>query len=100
MSGVVPRNRIFLSWLLTGLIVFGCFVSGVGLLWVAAGLLIAAWGVAVAANYRGTADAMPTRTGFGPFWQETSRGMIRFIFSFFALWGVGLAVAGIIKTLH
>jgi hypothetical protein len=96
----VARNRIFLGWLVTGLIVFGCFVSGVGLLWVVGGVLIATWGVAVAWNYRGMADAMPTRTGFGPFWQETSRGMIRLTFAFFTLWGVGLAVVGIVRTLR
>ena len=96
----MPKKRgVFIGWLVSGAVVFVCFASGLGPLWIVAGLLITAWGVAVATNYRGAADAMPSRTGFGPFWQETSRGMIRFIFTFFALWGIGLAVAGIFKTI-
>ena len=56
------------------------------------------WGLAVALNYCGAADAMPTRVGMGPIWQQTSRGMIRLIFAFFALWGLAILVAGVVRA--
>jgi hypothetical protein len=54
-------------------------------------------GLVVSTSYRGAADAMPTGTGIGPFWTESSRGMIRFTFAFFALWGLAVFIAGIVK---
>jgi hypothetical protein len=93
------NRRIFVAWLLTGVLVLGLLASGVGAFWMIAGLLMLGWGLVVSTNYRGAAAAMPTRAGIGPFWQETSRGMIRLIFGFFALFGLGLLIAGVARSI-
>ena len=97
-DNVGMRRLMFVSWLVTGLIVLVLVASGSGVAWVVAGVLLCGWGSAVATNYRGMADALPTRFGVGPLWQETSPGMIRLTFAFFALIGVLFLIAGVGRT--
>jgi hypothetical protein len=92
------RRRVFISWLFTGIVIFLLFLTGSGLAWLVVGLLLLGWGLAVASNYRGIADAMPTRHGIGPFWQQTSPAMLRLMFAFFAVMGVLFLIEGIARA--
>jgi hypothetical protein len=89
---------IFMSWLATGLLVVALIASGSGAAWIVAGTLLCGWGWGVATNYRGVADALPTRFGIGGFWQETSRAMIRLTFAVFALIGALFVLAGAARS--
>jgi hypothetical protein len=89
------RSFVFIAWLLTGLAVIVLVMTGAGTARVVAGVLLIAWGSAVATNYRGVADAMPTRMGVGPLWQDTSPAMIRLVFAFFALVGILFLISGV-----
>jgi hypothetical protein len=91
------RRWIFPAWLLTGAIVCLTVVWDARALEVVAGLLLVGWGLLISTNYRGAADAMPSRFGFGPLWQETSRAMTRVIFGFFGLVGL-LLVTGVLRS--
>lgn len=66
-----------------------------GALKIAGGLLWVAWAVVLVANYRGAAEAMPTRWGLGPIWQEQSRGSLRLTYAVFGLVGLLLVYTGI-----
>jgi hypothetical protein len=96
MESTMTRSRkILAGWLATGLVGMVLFVSTVPAFWMIAGLLFLAWGVSVAGNFRGIADAFPRRFGIGPFWQDTSPGMLRLTFAFFALWGAAIFAVGV-----
>jgi len=88
------RRWVFISWLASGFVIFVLFMTGSGIALTIAGLLLIGWGSAIATNYRGLANNMPTRVGVGPLWQETSPGMIRLTFAFFAVIGVLFVIAG------
>jgi hypothetical protein len=68
-------NRVWLAWLATSIVGFALWISEIPVLWMLDGLILFGWGLAVATNYRGVAQAFPRRTGIGPFWQETSPAM-------------------------
>jgi len=91
---------VFGGWLLTGAVVMLLFFSNAPALWMLAGFLLFIWGILVAVNFRGLADAFPRRLGIGPFWQETSRANLRAIFAFFALWGAAMFVTAAYRVLH
>ncbi len=99
----MPRiNRVFAAWLVTGGLAMAAWVVGIEAdlpaLWIVTGLVLLAWGVAVASNYRGTADAMPRRYGIGPFRSEVSPALIRLIFGFFALWGAAVLATAVYRV--
>src|SRR5690242_6522081 len=95
-----PRSRLVVAaWIVSGLVVFVLFVWGSGLGLMLAGLIFFVWGVVMALNYKGLADAMPRRWRLGPFWQETSPAMTRLIFGFFAFWGATVFVAGLSRII-
>ena len=91
------RRWIVTAWFATGAIVFVTIASDSAILHAFAGLLLVAWGLVMTTNYRGAADAFPTRFGIGPIWQETSRGMLRVSFGFFGLCGLLLLYSGVAK---
>ncbi len=95
------RGRwVFRAWLASGAAAFACFASDIAELWLITGLVTVGWGLAVASNYRGAADAMPKRASIGPLWQETSRGMLRLVFAGFGLWGLGIFVWGTVRAVQ
>jgi hypothetical protein len=97
----MTRSRKVLgAWLATGLVVMILFVSTIPELWMVAGLLFFLWGISVASNVRGLADAFPRRFGIGPLWQETSPGMLRLTFAFFAAWGAAIFATGAYRAFH
>jgi hypothetical protein len=91
------RSRILGACTVSFLLAFACWVasSKVGrALWVVPGLILLGWRLAVAANWRGAADAMPKTRGVGPFQTTTTTAMLRLIFGVFALWGAAALVVG------
>jgi hypothetical protein len=92
-------SRLLIGWLATWVVVLPMFVSGVGFFWMIAGGVVMGWGVAIATNYRGAADAMPKGFRLGPLEQHVSRGAMRRMFGFFGLWGALLLVAGITRSI-
>lgn len=94
---VTLQRRTKLVWLL----VFGAFAAGfiLGRPWSMAvgGFVLTSFTLAVAANFRGLADTYPTRTGFGPFWQEQSPAMIRAGFGLFAAIGALVCITGVVR---
>ncbi|MGZ3356353.1 MAG: hypothetical protein ACXVRK_03385 [Gaiellaceae bacterium] len=96
---MVTGYRLFLYWMVSGLIALGFWAASSGRpsgLWIVTGLIFLGWGVPVATNWRGAADAMPKTTGFGPFRTTTSPAMLRLIFSGFALSGTVILIAGVV----
>ena len=93
---MTTSRKVMLAWLLSGGAAMVAFAAGEDrpVLWMLAGAIVAAWGVAVAANIRGLADAFPRRFGGRGIWQETSPGMIRLIFGFFVVWGAMVFAIG------
>jgi hypothetical protein len=97
------RSPIYRAWIASGLVAFACFVAsstvGRGLL-VVTGLIILGWGLALATNWRGAADRMPKSSGIGRFQVTQSQAMVRLTFAFFALWGAGVFVAGVLALVR
>lgn len=92
------KSKLWYAWLACAPLLFATFYVGGEIyrpVWMITGAIPFLWGVVVATNYRGAADAMPTEHGFGPFRQTTSTAMIRLIFGFFILWGAGVFGAGV-----
>jgi hypothetical protein len=85
------------------LLVFAAFAAGfiLGRPWSMAlgGLVLTSFTLALAANFRGLADTFPTRTGFGPVWQERSPAMIRATFGFFAVGGAAVCITGVVRLI-
>ena len=96
-------NHVYRLWLASGGVAMVLWIVAVSqevpLLMVLTGLIFLAWGATVAANVRGAADAMPTRSRLGPFRSEVSPQLLRLIFGGFALWGmivIGLGIHGLV----
>jgi hypothetical protein len=85
-------KRIEAAWVASFLVGFPFFVLGI---LVVPGLIIGAWGVAVATNWRGAADRFPKTSGFGPFRTTTTVELTRLIFAGFAIWGAITFAAGV-----
>ena len=61
--------------------------------------MLASFALAVAVNCRGLADTFPTRSGFGPIWQEWSPAMVRATFALFGAIGAIVFVAETVRLL-
>jgi len=90
------RNQLRRYWIVSFLIAAVLWIASAGgPLSVVPGLIFLGWGSAVASNWRGAADAMPTTTGIGPFRQTLTPAFIRLIFGMFALFGALILSSGL-----
>jgi hypothetical protein len=98
-TAATSRRWLFRASLASGAVAFAAFAVGGQerrpLLLTLAGAIVGGWGLAIAANYRGIADALPRREGTGPFRLEYSRAMIRLVFGGFAVWGASLVAVSL-----
>jgi hypothetical protein len=96
---VTLQRKIGGVWLL----VFAAFAAGfvIGRPWSMAigGLAVTTFALAIVANVGGLADAMPRRTGVGPFWREQSPATTRLTFGLFAFIGALVFVTGLVRLL-
>jgi hypothetical protein len=87
---------VFLAWIATGAAIVLCVGSGAVILNAAAGLLLIGWGIVVATNYHGAADAM--KAGIPRLWRDTTRRSIRLGFAWFAFCGLLLFIAMVARA--
>jgi hypothetical protein len=96
----VSESRIYRAWNISCLVGFVFFaagaVSGRLGLWVVTGSVLLGWGLAVATNWRGAADAWPKTRGRGSFTTTVSTPVVQLLQGCFALFGAGLLIAGIL----
>jgi hypothetical protein len=88
----MKRERlVFLAWILTGAAIIGLLNFDSGIQRAAAGLLLIGWGLVIATNFHGAADAM--HAGMPRLWRGTTRRSIRLGFAWFGFCGLVLFIA-------